>query len=826
MAPPPRLVVVAISVAAAVLLRVQVRGEDAAPTATIQAPPAASELTLGAISEQAEGLAPQLRAMTEAISDSAAIDAIEKEVLQYHLHVAERWAKTDRLLRETPRRARLEALASSWRSLRIEVVGLQAVVNERAGRREADLRRLDRLRTSWSWTLDQARHASAPGSIIGHVEATLAAIDAARAQVEQRCARLSIQQDSLSRQIEECDEAAARIEDGRRQAVGRVFAQHEPPIWQSGSAAPERDTRTWLAHVSDEVAARIDSLRIYVQARRLGFVFSLLLALVLALILYRARQDTAGDTGAGVALPEFAARVLHAPLSTVLLLTLMVSRPLRPDPPLTLQQAVLLAVLPAAITLLRPLVDPRLLRVLWGLAVFLVLDIARGLLFATPVVEQLALIFEMGTAAALLFVGAAQLSTAARELGNGPPWLRAAARALCRVVAVAAAAASVAAAFGYLDLADFVGGGGLDLVYVTIGLLGIRVAAGGVLGLVLVKTPLARLRTVARHGADVERGIGRALDLVLAAVWVFNALQIFELQGPAGAVLRRGLDARLQVGALDLAVGRVLGIAAVGIVAWLTSRIVVFALDEDVYARLDLPRGVPYALSSLTRYGLLLVGFLLALGALGLDLTRVTILVSAFGLGIGFGLQQIINNFVCGLILLFERPIQVSDSVQLGDLLGEVVRIGIRSSTIRTYEGAEVIVPNASLLEEKVTNWTLSDRKRRVDMDVGVAYGTDAARVIALLVEAAREVPQVLNDPAPEAFFVRFGDSSLDFQLRVWTGQPSWARLRSDLGVALQRTLRAAGIEIPFPQLDLHMRGAAEPVPPRAGQLPPPDEES
>src|SRR5262249_45552865 len=159
--------------------------------------------------------------------------------------------------------------------------------------------------------------------------------------------------------------------------------------------------------------------------------------------------------------------------------------------------------------------------------------------------------------------------------------------------------------------------------------------------------------------------------------------------------------------------------------AWLVSRATVSLLEEDVYSRMALPRGVPYALSSLTRYALLLAGFLLALATLGLDLTNITVLVSAFGVGLGFGLQQVVSNFVSGLILLFERPVQVGDSVQLGDLTGEVARIGIRSSTIRTPAGAEVMVPNSRLIDEQITNWTLSDRRRRVELELGVQGNLD-----------------------------------------------------------------------------------------------------
>jgi small-conductance mechanosensitive channel len=299
------------------------------------------------------------------------------------------------------------------------------------------------------------------------------------------------------------------------------------------------------------------------------------------------------------------------------------------------------------------------------------------------------------------------------------------------------------------------------------------------------------------------------IEVLAVALWLALVLQRFELLDPVLAAVGSMLDARLQAGELSLSVGRVLGFVAVVFGAWLTSRVVVFALEEDVYPRMNLARGLPYALSTLVRYGLLLAGFFAALAALGLDLTRLTVLVSAFGLGLGFGMQQIINNFVSGLILLFERPVQVGDLVQLQDLVGEVRRIGIRSSLVRTLEGAEVIIPNSDLIQSQVTNWTLSDRKRRVTLEIGVTYGTEAGRVLGLLVEIAKRDPRVAADPGPEALFVGFGASSLDFQLRFWTEDMQWLRVKSDIGVALQTTLREAGIGVPFTTITVQVDPAA-----------------
>jgi len=200
------------------------------------------------------------------------------------------------------------------------------------------------------------------------------------------------------------------------------------------------------------------------------------------------------------------------------------------------------------------------------------------------------------------------------------------------------------------------------------------------------------------------------------------------------------------------------------------------------------------------------LGFLLALGVLGLDLTKMTILVSAFGVGIGFGLQSVVNNFVSGLILLFERPIHVGDIVEVGDLSGEVSRIGIRASTVRTWQGAEIIVPNAQLVTERVTNWTLSDRTRRIDLRVGVDYGSAPEKVVAVLEAVARAHPQIMQTPAPQAVFSAYGDSSINYQLRAWTNRfDRWPTIQTELAAGVYAALHAAGMSLPFPQREVRL---------------------
>jgi small-conductance mechanosensitive channel len=269
------------------------------------------------------------------------------------------------------------------------------------------------------------------------------------------------------------------------------------------------------------------------------------------------------------------------------------------------------------------------------------------------------------------------------------------------------------------------------------------------------------------------------------------------------------LGAEAQFGSVGISLGDVLAFVLTLVGAVVLSRVLRTLLEDDVVPRLPAGRGVGYALTTTVHYAVLLLGFLLAISAAGVDLNKVSLLAGAFGVGIGFGLQNVVNNFVSGLILLYERPVQLGDMVEVGGTTGEVRRIGIRSSTIRTPQGAEVIVPNSNLISDRVVNWTFSDRRRRMDIKVGVAYGTDPDRVLALLEGVARAHPDVLTDPAPQVLFTGFGESSLDFELRAWTALfDSYVVTQSQLGVALARALSEAGIEVPFPQRDLHLRSA------------------
>ncbi len=203
----------------------------------------------------------------------------------------------------------------------------------------------------------------------------------------------------------------------------------------------------------------------------------------------------------------------------------------------------------------------------------------------------------------------------------------------------------------------------------------------------------------------------------------------------------------------------------------------------------------------------------MALSTLGFEVTKLTIMLSALGVGIGFGLQGVVNNFVSGLILLFERPVRVGDSIEIGGKWAQIKKIGLRATIVRTVDEADLIVPNADMVTNQVTNWTLTNRRMRLAIPVGVAYGSDVPLVTETLMACSNGNPLVSKTPLPQVLFLSFGESSLDFELRIWVLDADH-RLEaiSQLHQEIDRRFREAKIEIAFPQRDLHVRSLGESV--------------
>ena len=304
-------------------------------------------------------------------------------------------------------------------------------------------------------------------------------------------------------------------------------------------------------------------------------------------------------------------------------------------------------------------------------------------------------------------------------------------------------------------------------------------------------------RLVRDHARGLESSINFLIRLIAFWLWIKTALRSFGLfekfeQG-AGQIL----STPLTMGTFSVSASQVFGFVLVIIGAALLSRLVRLLLEDQVLARIQLPRGVAGAVSTISRYLILTVGFLAALSVAGVDLSQIGIIIGALGVGIGFGLQNVVGNFVSGLILVFERPIQIGDVVQVGALMGRVQQIGVRSSRVRTFDGSEVVLPNSDLVTRELTNWTLSDNRRRVDIPVITDLKVQPREIVALLERVATGQQHVLNDPGPRGLFEGAEEGFFKFILRFWVPFEQSIETKNHIAILVYEALEKAGFKVP-----------------------------
>jgi small-conductance mechanosensitive channel len=679
----------------------------------------------------------------------------------------------------------IQADLKTWAEhLRIKATDVGMVLDE-----------LAELTDIWTRTREEARRTQAPPVLLKRIDEALAAIAAERAIATARRASLLTLQVKVGEQLAAAQDAAERINRAMTADLSGLLRRDRPPIWQSWRERPP--LAELPARMRESTVPQLAVMARFAADRGRTTGVHAILFVALLVFSYAARRQVRRWEAAGSADPLL--HVFELPISTALIVTLLLTDWLYARPPMIALNLLGLVFVAPVSRILSVLTKPAPTTAIWiGAALFVANRVRDLLLLTVPPHEQTAVfLISAGSAAALVWLWRRDALIVGSFKVPEP------------LVALAAATLVTAAAvalLGYMQLARLLGGGVLRSAYSALALYAGALVALAVFAYLLRIPPLARLHMVTRYRMLLERRAVTLVSWLVTLLWLDATLRWFSLLDEAKSLALAVLDFRLTRGFVSISLGDVLALVATVWVAFLVSRFVRFVLEEDVYPRLPMGRGMPYAISSLLHYAILLLGFTLAVGAMGLDLNRVTLLTGAFGVGVGFGLQTIVSNFVSGIILLLERPIQVGDAIQMADLDGEVRRIGIRSTTVHTWRGAEVIVPNATLISGNLTNWTLSDRTRRLELPVGVAYGTDPQRVIALLAEVAASVPGVLANPAPMALFQGFGDSSLNFELRAWTDHfEEWAAIRSHIAVAVNNRLKAEGIEIPFPQRDVNL---------------------
>ena len=764
-------------------------------------PPPPTVIPLADIATRATEVSNLLVILTTSAAASADIESITKTLPDISEKLDRQLAATTKTLTAEPSLDTLQSLQQDWQRRELETKGWLSRLTAQATKLEAALTQLGDLQKTWSSTRAAAQETKAPDPILQQIDATLAAITTAQGQIQSEHTTLLNLQSRVAPEVTKCGTALTQIGQVQQKAVAGILLPDVPPIWQPGSWA---DALTALPeHVRSIAAADWSDIVTYAREPRDGAVHGALF-IILALVFAAARRKADVWEKSGAAASS-AISVFERPYAAALATTLFISTSPFFEMPTALRQLLTVVALAPMLRLARPMVSASVATVIYAFCFLFAVDILRQAFGGIRVIGQAMLVGETVAAIFVLFWMRRHYRQIILERAesSGLIVLKLGRLLLITVLLVGL----LAAIAGYARLARlltpgiFVGG------VVAVAMFACLRVTAGLIALALRVWPLRLLQMVQHHRDLLERKVYRLLIWATVFGGLIRYLNYLGLLDNAWSFGQALLATKLERGTISISLGNVLEFFLTVYFAYLLSRFIRFVLQEDLYPRIDLAPGLSYATSSLLNYIIVALGFVAGLGVLGVDFNKVSVLAGALGVGIGFGLQSIVNNFVSGLILLFERPIHVGDTVDVGNnLQGTVRRIGIRASVIHTGAGADIIVPNSHLVTDRVTNWTLSDELRRVDLPIGVNYGADPKKVIELLEQVARAHKDVLPQPAPRALFMAYGDSSINFELRVWPSHFNQAaQVKSDLASAVYDAVNAAGMSFPFPQREVRV---------------------
>jgi len=658
--------------------------------------------------------------------------------------------------------------------------------SERIGRTLDEVERGEDL---WSRTAARPETVAAGDVVERRVKAAIGALREAAVELHRWRARLIMASDHVLDRSAAVDGAIKRLQAAATRANENILVPGQAPYWSRGFAA---NLRQELPHVAETLRVYSASTAAYIRRDPRSFVLQMLMAALLMLVLGRfsARaRESLGGNGTAV-------RVLERPYSVGLLLAVVAAPFFHPLAPRRLMQLLAIFGLFPAARLVTHASSRATPAFFLGLFAVLLFDRVGMALQPLPALQSITFLLTLSSGVAVLWRLA--------QRNSDVPWLARAAKLSMALLALSLAAE----VGGWSYLASLLGRGILAGVVAGVYVYAATVALAALVACVLASNALRRSHLLVRNTASMQQGVEKALPWIGVPLWFYFVANALGLRDNLANLLSTLLGSGVSVGALSLSLGGVLAFVLTLVAALVLARLVTGVLEEDIYPRTSLPRGIPYVLSTLARYGVYSLGFLFALAAAGVQLSQLSIILGGLGVGIGLGLQDLVKNFAAGLTLLFERRVHVGDALELPGqgIAGRVRSIDMRASVVRTWNGAEVVVPNADLIAGAVTNYTLSDQLYRLEIPVGVAYGSDLEQVAAVLLDAVRSNDQLLTTPAPQALFTGFGDSSLNFLVRAWTeGYERALPLTSELGLAIHRKLREAAIEIPFPQRDLHL---------------------
>lgn len=715
------------------------------------------------------------------------------------------------LLREDPRVHQieelnlrsLENLQSEWSFIDNQFESEQENLNDHLQETEKQRAEIDQLLSVWELTAETVDKESAADLVIQQINTTLEDIRHTESLFQSDSKFIQEILVEISTGVIFTNEVIEAILSAKQEVARSLLSLDHPPIWKEFQRKKDSIIvfKQQRSVVDDFLLGMRDFDSQYRQRMWLHLLLSITI-IILVFIIFRNLRHNIPDPDT----PEIRAvkNITSRPLASGWLISVILSFILYGSLPEPVVLIIALLMFPPTIIILRLLITGNARKYIYLPLIAMIMVEMNRIGYTDTLLSRLWLLliilFSMLTVA-LIFGRKSH-----RELITSIRYGK-----LLTIVSFAVFILLVIALFanfaGAIALSEFLAYSVIESATVTLFTYAVVATLHSIITTMVHSNLLTKSSILSQHKELIFKRLKGIINLVAIILLINFIFRIFNIWDPVYAWLKNVFTYTIQVGSMEFTLWNiVLGF----FILWLTIQIsgmVRTFFETEAGLRDRMRKGAPGAVSLILRITIITIGFLVAFAAAGLQMDKLAILLGALGVGIGFGLQNIFNNLVSGIILAFERPIKEGDIIEVGPLLGIVREIGIRSSVIRTYDGSEVIVPNGNLISNELINWTRTDMRRRAEVLVGVAYGTDPQRVIDLLLETVNACDRVLNHPEPVALFVGFGESSLDFRLLFWLADADIRlQIQSEVAVLVNRAIVEAGITIPFPQRDLHVK--------------------
>ena len=656
--------------------------------------------------------------------------------------------------------------------------------------------------TLWSETHINAVNENAPDAILEYIVSVITDVEELRNSLKTQYDQILIDSQTVSTKISTLKDMDSTLQENEVLAKTEVFYQDKSPLFKL-YAQNKFSFFAYIDSITSTIVEKYNEVIVYFKIYKdLLLKFFILTLFSMAFVAYfnylnRKRKLFVNEESFHKKMFFFMGR----PFSTFFILFILIITALFPNRPLALIDMMLVSLLIPVIRILQTVVKKEYYKYIYIIFT----------LFTLFLIEKNSIGYELESRIFLLLINATLFVSILYILIHrvlysiNENMVTKMGSYLLILSLILLFVAGVTNLYGSVLLSTRIIHGVLTSLYASMVFYALYIILTGYVVIILRRRISTASNMLEKYSKNIENTTKFLIKIWMFAWWFLIVVKVVGIYPFLVTLKNDSLALSWQVSNTTISVQSIFDFIFIVFATWVLARLIRTILEVEVFARFDFPRGMPTAIITVVNYTIVISGTIIAFTSLGVSAQQFALVFGALGVGIGFGLRNIIANFVSGIIMVFERPVQIGDVIEVDKTMGEVQSIGSRASTLKTFDGSEVIIPNADFIAKEITNWTLSDKHRRKVIDFKVAFDTDIELILKIMKEVALAHPDVLKDPEPLATFQGFGEYYLEFKLYFWLSE-NLIVAPSDVSIGIYKTLKDAGVKMPVPKTYLQNR--------------------